>query len=111
MEAGWSAGFSGFNRLSRPFSLSQKRHPCLSPPPDESPDDYDHVWTEWAMGNYVRVALILITVVFGNGVVIRICFARETAPEETPAVLIYLFCHRHEAAGSMDHGLARQSEF
>ncbi len=39
---------------------------------------YDRVATEWANGNYVRVALILITVVLVIVSMIRI--ARETAP-------------------------------
>jgi len=49
-------------------------------PLTKSPEYYDHVVTEWAMGNYVRVALILITVVLVMVSIIRI--ARETAPGE-----------------------------
>lgn len=40
---------------------------------------YDRVVTEWAIGNYVRVALILIAVVLVMVSTIRI--ARETAPD------------------------------
>jgi len=40
---------------------------------------YDRVATEWATGNYVRSALILITVVLLIMTMIRI--ARETAPD------------------------------
>jgi len=41
---------------------------------------YDRVATEWGTGNYLRVALILITVVLLIASMIRI--ARETTPEQ-----------------------------
>lgn len=44
------------------------------------PEYYDRVVREWAIGNYVRVALILTTVVLVMVSAIRI--ARETAPGE-----------------------------
>jgi hypothetical protein len=49
-------------------------------PLTQPPAYYDHVVTEWAIGNYVRVALILIAVVLAMVSTIRI--ARETAPGE-----------------------------
>jgi len=49
-------------------------------PLTKSPEYYDHVVREWAIGNYVRVALILIAVVLAMVSMIRI--ARETAPVE-----------------------------
>ena len=42
--------------------------------------DYDRVATEWAMGNYARVAMILIAVVLVMLSFIRI--VRDTAPRE-----------------------------
>ena len=55
-------------------------------PLTKPPEYYDRVVTEWAMGNYVRVALILTSVVFVTMSMIRI--ARETAPEPaTPAAV------------------------
>jgi Domain of unknown function (DUF1772) len=44
------------------------------------PEYYDHVVREWAIGNYIRVALILVTVVLMLVSIIRI--ARETATGE-----------------------------
>jgi uncharacterized membrane protein len=49
-------------------------------PLTQPPAYYDHVVTEWAIGNYVRVALILIAVVLAMVSTIRI--AREIAPGE-----------------------------
>jgi len=47
-------------------------------PLTQPPEYYDRVATEWAMGNYVRIALILTAVVLVVTSTIRI--ARETAP-------------------------------
>ena len=47
-------------------------------PLTQPPEYYDRVATEWAVGNYVRVALILTAVVLVVTSTIRI--ARETAP-------------------------------
>jgi uncharacterized membrane protein len=49
-------------------------------PLTQPPEYYDRVVTEWAMGNYVRVALILVTVVLAVVSIIRV--ARDTAPGE-----------------------------
>jgi hypothetical protein len=49
-------------------------------PLTKSPEYYDQVVREWAIGNYVRVVLILTAVVFVMVSMIRI--ARETAPGE-----------------------------
>ena len=49
-------------------------------PLTRSAADLDRVATEWAAGNYVRIALILITVVLAMVSMIRI--ARDTAPGE-----------------------------
>ena len=49
-------------------------------PLTKSPEYYDQVVREWAIGNYVRVALILTAVAFVMVSMIRI--ARETAPGE-----------------------------
>jgi Domain of unknown function (DUF1772) len=49
-------------------------------PLTQPPAYYDRVVREWAMGNYVRVALILTAVVLVMVSIIRI--ARETAPGE-----------------------------
>ena len=48
-------------------------------PLTQAPAYYDRVVTEWAIGNYVRVALTLIVVVLLTLSTIRI--ARDTAPE------------------------------
>jgi hypothetical protein len=47
-------------------------------PLTQPPEYYDRVVTEWAIGNYVRVALILTAVVLVTVSMIRI--ARQTAP-------------------------------
>jgi uncharacterized membrane protein len=52
-------------------------------PLTKPPEYYDRVVTEWAIGNYVRVALILTAVVLVTLSTIRI--ARETAPAREPA--------------------------
>jgi Domain of unknown function (DUF1772) len=52
-------------------------------PLTKPPEYYDQVVREWAMGNYVRVALILTAVVLVMMSTIRI--ARETAPAREPA--------------------------
>jgi uncharacterized membrane protein len=49
-------------------------------PLTQPPAYYDRVVREWALGNYVRVALILAAVVLAMVSIIRI--ARETAPGE-----------------------------
>jgi uncharacterized membrane protein len=55
-------------------------------PLTKPPEYYDRVVTEWAMGNYVRVALILTAVVLVMMSTIRI--ARATAPKPaTPAAI------------------------
>jgi len=54
-------------------------------PLTKPPEYYDRVVTEWAMGNYVRVALILTAVVLVTMSTIRI--ARETAPARKSATL------------------------
>jgi len=48
---------------------------CLSLPLTNRPEYYDQVVREWAIGNYFRVALILIAVVLTLVSVVRI--ARE----------------------------------
>jgi len=52
-------------------------------PLTKPPEYYDRVVTEWAMGNYVRVALILTAVVLVTVSAIRV--ARETSPAREPA--------------------------
>lgn len=49
-------------------------------PLTNTPAYYDQVVREWAIGNYARVALILIAVVLAMVSIIRI--ARDTAPRE-----------------------------
>jgi uncharacterized membrane protein len=51
-------------------------------PLTQPPAYYDRVVTEWAIGNYVRVALILIAVVLALLSMIRI--ARDTVPGDPP---------------------------
>ena len=61
------------------FKFHYPRNAILfSAPLTNSPADLDRVGAEWATGNYVRVALILIAVVLVIVSVIRI--ARQTAP-------------------------------
>ena len=45
---------------------------------------YDQVVTEWVIGNYVRVAMILTAIVLVTVSMIRI--ARDSAPRESPDV-------------------------
>src|SRR5258708_30342177 len=68
------------------FKFHYPRNAILfSAPLTGSAADLDRVATEWAMGNYVRVALILTAFVLVLALVIRI--ARETAPR-TPSVKV-----------------------
>jgi hypothetical protein len=79
MEAGRSAragNSSGLNYVQ--ISLSPERSP-ISQSADGTGGRLRSVASEWATGNYVRIALILTAVVLVMLSVIRI--ARETAPE------------------------------
>ena len=71
------------------FRFHYPRNDILFVSPLTRPSEYyDRVVTEWAMGNYVRVALILAAVVLVMVSMIRI--ARETAPapkSATPAAV------------------------
>ena len=61
------------------FRFHYPRNTILFVAPLTNPSAYyDRVVTEWAIGNYVRVALILIAVVLLVASIIRI--ARDTAP-------------------------------
>jgi len=46
-----------------------------------TPADLDRVATEWAMGNYVRIAVVLTTVILVIASLVRI--SRDTAPAQT----------------------------
>jgi len=66
------------------FRFHYPRNEILFIAPLTKPSEYyDRVVTEWAMGNYVRVALILTAVVLVTMSMIRI--ARETAISRQPA--------------------------
>jgi uncharacterized membrane protein len=63
------------------FKFHYPRNAILfSAPLTNPPAYYDQVAREWAIGNYVRVALILVTVVLVMVSIIRV--ARDTAPGE-----------------------------
>jgi hypothetical protein len=63
------------------FKFHYPRNTILfSDPLTRSAADLDRVATEWAAGNYVRIAVILIAVVLVMVSMIRI--SRDTAPEE-----------------------------
>jgi hypothetical protein len=63
------------------FKFHYPRNAILfSAPLTNTSADLDRVAAEWAMGNYVRIVLILIAVFLVVASIIRI--ARETAPGE-----------------------------
>ena len=53
----------------------------FSAPLTATPADLDRMATEWAMGNYVRIAVVLTTVILVIASLVRI--SRDTAPAQT----------------------------
>jgi len=62
------------------FKFHYPRNAILFNAPLTNPTDLDRVGAEWATGNYVRIAVVLMMVVLVMASMIRI--ARETAPIE-----------------------------
>ena len=64
------------------FAFHCPRNTILfSAPLTATPADLDRVATEWAMGNYVRIAVVLTTVILVIASLVRI--SRDTAPAQT----------------------------
>jgi hypothetical protein len=81
MEAGRSAGACGFGDVIT-FQFHYPRNDILfgAPLTGLPAADFDRVATQWAAGNYVRIAVILTAVVLVLLSMIRI--ARDTAPRK-----------------------------
>jgi hypothetical protein len=64
------------------FAFHYPRNTILfSAPLTTTPADLDRVATKWAMGNYVRIAVVLATVILVVASLVRI--SRDTAPAQT----------------------------
>ncbi len=64
------------------FAFHYPRNTILfSAPLTATPADLGRVATEWAMGNYVRIAVVLTTVILVIASLVRI--SRDTAPAQT----------------------------
>jgi hypothetical protein len=64
------------------FAFHYPRNTILfSAPLTATPADLDRVATKWAMGNYVRIAVVLTTVILVIASLVRI--SRDTAPAQT----------------------------
>jgi hypothetical protein len=63
----------------------------FSAPLTATPADLDRMATEWAMGNYVRIAVVLTTVILVIASLVRI--SRDTAaPDQVTASVHWVPC-------------------